>query len=253
MFINRFAGKIVKRVWLNLDDKESDFPFYKEGIPTYNWIFPISGCLSALLLIYIDLPISPVLKIAVRATLLVVLPFLGLHFVSSHIYTSLCRKLRRSDFKLIVLTVLSAIVIQLFLHFLLTELFQYKFAENGGVNIISTLGTTDRIIYSFFLFGFQLMGEEMLRVLPFLFFLQFFTQNLDMRRKHSILFSWFISAGIFALLHLPTYDWNMIQVLVLFTGSFVMNYAYVRTKNVWVVYLVHLLYDFLLMIPVLFS
>lgn len=253
MFINRFAGKIVKRVWLNLDDKETDFPFYKEGIPTHNWIFPISGCLSALLLIYRDLPISPVLKIAVRASLLVVLPFLGLHFVSSHIYTSLYRKLRRSDFKLIVLTVLSAIVIQLFLHFLLTELFQYKFAENGGVNIISTLGTTDRIIYSFFLFGFQLMGEEMLRIVPFLFFLQFFTQNLGMRRKHSILFSWFISAAIFALLHLPTYNWNMIQVLVLFTGSFVMNYAYVRTKNVWVVYLVHLLYDFLLMIPVLFS
>ncbi|WP_439487097.1 CPBP family intramembrane glutamic endopeptidase [Blastomonas fulva] len=62
-----------------------------------------------------------------------------------------------------------------------------------------------------------------------------------------MLAAWLVSAIIFALLHLPTYNWNIVQcVVVIGSARFVLTLAYVWTKNIWVSTGAHIINDWTL-------
>lgn len=53
-----------------------------------------------------------------------------------------------------------------------------------------------------------------------------------------------LSSIIFGLLHLPTYQWNWLQVIfVIGLGRVIETAAYVRTKSIWASFLVHYAFD----------
>jgi membrane protease YdiL (CAAX protease family) len=85
----------------------------------------------------------------------------------------------------------------------------------------------------------QLFGEELICILPFTVFLNGFVA-LRLSRKQAILLAWLASALLFALLHLPTYSWRWVQVLVLIgAGRLVLTGPYLISKSIWASFITH--------------
>lgn len=92
----------------------------------------------------------------------------------------------------------------------------------------------------------QLLGEELVTVLPFLALLWWLTRR-GLSRNRAVLVAWVVTAVWFGLLHLPTYDFNLVQCLVVIGGGrLVLTLAYIRTKNLWVSTGAHILNDWVL-------
>jgi hypothetical protein len=90
-------------------------------------------------------------------------------------------------------------------------------------------------------------------IIPFLVILTFASKKLKLSRKTSIIISWVVTAVIFGLLHLPTYNWNLAQsLLIIGSARLVLTFAYIKTKNIWVSSMAHILNDWTLFSPHLF-
>lgn len=93
----------------------------------------------------------------------------------------------------------------------------------------------------------MLFGEELLTILPFLIILKLGVQQFNLSRKSSLLLAWLLTSLIFASLHFPTYNWNILQtVLTIGTARLILTFSYIKTKNIWVSFIVHLLNDWVL-------
>jgi membrane protease YdiL (CAAX protease family) len=96
----------------------------------------------------------------------------------------------------------------------------------------------------------SLMGEELIKFIPLMFFLRIiykYTEN----RKLSIILSMFIVMMFFALLHLSDLH-SIVSVIVLQGfGTIFEFYGYLKTKNIFISYLTHLLTDLSLFIIML--
>lgn len=95
----------------------------------------------------------------------------------------------------------------------------------------------------------QLVGEEVLTILPLLALLQLLSVHNGMSRVASVFWAWLITAALFGAAHLPTYDWNWVQcLLIIGTARLVLSLAYIKTKNLWVSSGAHILNDWLLIL-----
>jgi hypothetical protein len=93
----------------------------------------------------------------------------------------------------------------------------------------------------------QLLGEEVVTVLPFLAVLTLLTQHFGVGRKGAVVSAWLVSSLLFGLIHLPTYNWNFVQcIVVIGTARIVLTMAWIRTKNIWVSTGAHIINDWLL-------
>jgi len=101
----------------------------------------------------------------------------------------------------------------------------------------------------------MLFGEELFTIIPFLVILQFSTKVLKTSRKKAVAIAWIVSAIIFGAIHLPTYNWNFMQsILGIGIVRLILTFPYVKTKNIWISFFVHVLNDWcLFLIPVLIS
>lgn len=96
-------------------------------------------------------------------------------------------------------------------------------------------------LYQRFSSTIQILGEEFLAIMPLLAMNQL-AQSLSW--KHPLFWSNLTSAVIFALLHLSTYDYNLGYVLLgLAFTRLVLNWAFIKTRNLWVSFGVHFLFD----------
>ncbi len=90
----------------------------------------------------------------------------------------------------------------------------------------------------------QLLGEELLAVLPFLAMLWFCTTRMGIAPGTAIAIALLLSSLLFGAAHLPTYGWNVPQSLgIIGTSRIIMTLAYIGTKNLWVSYGVHVVND----------
>jgi membrane protease YdiL (CAAX protease family) len=101
----------------------------------------------------------------------------------------------------------------------------------------------------------QLVGEEVLTIIPLLALLHWLVARAGMNRSRALLISWLATAVIFGLLHLPTYNWDFVQcVVIIGTARLVLSLAYIKTKNLWVSSGAHIINDtFLILVNVLGS
>lgn len=90
----------------------------------------------------------------------------------------------------------------------------------------------------------QLLGEELLTVLPFLAVLWLTASRWGMGRNASIAVALLVSTLIFSAAHLPTYGWNWAQCFgVIGASRLVLSLAYVVTRKLWVSTIAHILTD----------
>lgn len=93
----------------------------------------------------------------------------------------------------------------------------------------------------------QLVGEEVLTILPFLALLHGLVVRFGLDRAAGVFWAWLASAAMFGLVHLPTYGWDFAQcLLIIGTARLVLSLAYIRTKNLWVSAGAHILNDWIL-------
>lgn len=102
--------------------------------------------------------------------------------------------------------------------------------------------------------GPQLFGEELVTILPLLAFLAAFHQILRIPRRASVAAAWVGSALIFAALHLPTYQWHLVQTLAVIGASrLTLSLPYLITKTIWSSTITHITNDWLLLAFVIFA
>jgi uncharacterized protein len=93
----------------------------------------------------------------------------------------------------------------------------------------------------------QLVGEEVLTILPLLALLQWLVARCGIGRAAGVFWAWLLTAVLFGAVHLPTYDWNWAQcLLIIGTARLVLSLAYIKTKNLWVSAGAHILNDWVL-------
>ena len=114
--------------------------------------------------------------------------------------------------------------------------------EELGVTVESTVGLI-----------FSMMAEELLKFIPLMFFMRLiykFTENL----KLSVSISVAIVLVVFGLLHYTPPMNTLVSVLLLQgIGSFFEMYGYIKTKNLFVPYISHLLTDLISFIIILWG
>jgi len=91
--------------------------------------------------------------------------------------------------------------------------------------------------------GVQLMGEELVTVLPFLVILAGL-HAAGVGRRGAILAAWVATALIFGALHLSTYQWHLGQsLLVIGAARLMLTAPFLVTRNIWSSYIAHLAND----------
>lgn len=93
----------------------------------------------------------------------------------------------------------------------------------------------------------QLVGEELTTILPLLAVLWLCVSRFGLSWRTGIIIAVIISTVWFAALHLPTYNWNILQCLgIIGTARVVLTLSYLVTRNLWVSAGAHIINDWTL-------
>ncbi|WP_236016686.1 type II CAAX prenyl endopeptidase Rce1 family protein [Salipiger abyssi] len=222
----------------------SDLPFYRGApvsISAAGWLMVLASVAIAFLALNMTQPIFPTGPgTFIPALLFLLIPLATLVIVAGrHAPLALFRPVRRRDAKIIVGFFLLNAVVTVALGLLVTSLL-HTAANPAGDRAASASGL-DRVLF----FGWtaiQLVGEEVFTILPFLAVLTFLDRSLP--RKTAIALAALGAAVIFALIHLPTYQWNVPQALIgLVPIRIILLMPYLITRNIWASAGTHILND----------
>lgn len=97
---------------------------------------------------------------------------------------------------------------------------------------------------------FSLMGEEFLKFIPFMFFLRVI-YKYSKNRKVSVIISVAIIMVMFACLHAYNPIMLIFALFIQGFGSIFEFYGYIKTKNILISYITHLLTDWFVFILML--
>lgn len=238
-----------KTNFFKFENKEDDFPFYNDDktafTPIQSLFLVIASIGSVILFIFLGATrlnfLTPFINIIV--------PLGSLMIVVKSNWIKLFRKVHFKDVILVILVLITNLIVTFLVGFLTV-----KFASadvNPAVHIIQGNSPINNL--KFFLMMIpMLFGEELITIIPFLVILQFAKRNLNTSRKTAIIIAWIVSALIFGAMHLPTYNWNIIQaVLSIGIARLILTFPYIKTKNILISLFVHILNDWILFLPFL--
>ena len=228
----------------NMDD---DFPFYN-GRP---FSLTITQSIFILLMITASIVIFEVAGNLIPSFIApftnIIIPLGAFMLVTKSSWTKLFRKIHLKDIKLIIIVLIINLIVTVIMGALVS-----KFAGAGAnpvAGFVKNNSLSENIIVYLKMIP-MLLGEELITIIPFLVILNFSTRFLKCSRKKGVIIAWIISALIFGAIHLPTYNWNIVQaVLAISTVRLILTYPYIKTKNIWVSCCVHVLNDWILFLP----
>ena len=242
---DRFGHLIERRDGL-------DFPYYT-GRPVLisggRWWLVIAAVVVGFAAL-IALPLTgPVLSF-IPAILFVAIPLLTLRWVAPTGWTAIFRRVGGRDILVMVGFAALNVLVTFALGAIVAALTDATANPEAGA--LADASTLERVLF-YPRTAIQLLGEELLTILPFLALLYFLVAKAGWSRKLAVLLSWLVTAVAFGLVHLPTYDWNVLQCIVVIGGArVILTLAYIRTKNIWVSTGAHILNDWALFsIPML--
>lgn len=232
-----------------LEDPGKEFPFYN-GAPVPisggQWAFVLSMVAVAFLLLAlpIDWP-GETFGQFIPALLFPIIPLAALAYVAPGHWKSIFGRVGLREVKLMIGFALLNIVVTMGVGAVVHSLTEVT--PNAAAAQLAGMDTAERIAF-FAKIAPQLFGEEVITILPFLALLYFFTAVLGAGRKAAILGAWIVSSVVFGLIHLPTYDWNLIQCLIIIgSARLVLTLPWIMTKNIWVPTGAHIINDWLLL------
>ena len=235
-----------------------DFPYYN-GLPInisgWQWLFVVG--MVAVGFLFFMTPISFFDKGGfymqfLKAVLFFVIPLVGLAIVAKKYWMAIFRKVKGKDVLWMFGFAFLNLVVTMLIGWFVKTIFGV--ASNAGTAGLATQTRSEQIEF-FFKSIPSLFGEEVLTILPFLALMYMFSSKMKLSRKTSIILAWLISALIFGLAHLSTYDWNFVQCIVIIgSARLVLTLAYIKTKNIWVSFGAHIINDWILfLIPIIIA
>ena len=237
-------GRTQASEFFRLERRESDLPFYR-GVPVKlalsGWLIVLCAlAVGYLLLVVAQQPFHEGLAGFIPPILFVAAPLIALAIVAGRSgVMSLFRPIRPSDFLTVVGFFILNWIVTILLGMLAIKLFSAS--ANPASGMVTSADTADRVLF----YGWtavQLVGEELITILPFLAFLAFLDRLIG--RKAAIILAAFGASVIFSLIHLPAYQWNVPHVLFAFVPiRMVLLAPYILTRNLWVSAATHILND----------
>lgn len=223
-------------------DESRHFPFYRHNprISSGGWLLLILSVPVALL-VYALVGFESEIIASVLFCLIMLVPLL---YFSKWDYSLMFRKPTKNEIILAILMFAGYMIYALCLGSVLDMVglggVEASSAEEVGVTIQSTVGLL-----------FSMMAEELLKFIPLMFLMRLvykFTDNL----KISVAVSTAIVLLGFGLLHYAPPTNTIVSVLLLQgLGSLFEMYGYLKTKNLFVPYISHLLTDAVMFIIIL--
>lgn len=230
----------------------ADFPFYNGqpvALGARQWCFILLALAGAYGALYIPTMVawrvSGGWAAVVPALVFPLLPLLALRAVAGPQWQVLFRRMGWRDLGLAVGLVFLSIGVTVAVALIVAHFFGA--VPNPVIKALAGMGTKDKLVFMASTIP-HLIGEEILTVLPFLALLTWLAGPLRWPRRRAIAGAWVLASVLFGALHLPTYGWNVAQSLIIIsTSRAVLWLAYLRTKNLSVAALAHILNDWLLL------
>ncbi|RZT88472.1 hypothetical protein EV383_5414 [Pseudonocardia sediminis] len=229
----------------------ADFPFHDgspTGISTGRWAAVWLACGAAFLVLTLT-PGSGVVAFLAQVAFTAIM--LGaLAWAVGRNWTALFRRVRLRDVGLMA----GFAVLSLLVSSVMAIIVRLLFTTSANPLATQPLGGIGQDVLRWGGEAVQLLGEELLTMLPFLALLHVLTARAGLSHRPAVLLAWLATAVWFGALHLPTYDWNVAQALLIIgSARLVLTLAYIRTKNLWVSTGAHILYDSigLVLVPVM--
>ena len=225
-------------------DESRDFPFYM-----HNPRISVGGWLVLLLSVPISFLAYSIVGLEselIGSVLFCFIMLIPLLYFSKWDYSLIFRKPTKNEIVLAILLFAGYMIYSICVGSVL-DIFGLAGApistpEELGVTVESTVGLI-----------FSMMAEELLKFIPLMFFMRLiykFTENL----KLSVSISVAIVLVVFGLLHYMPPMNTLVSVLLLQgLGSFFEMYGYIKTKNLFVPYISHLLTDLISFIIILWG
>jgi len=239
---------------LPLEPDGPDFPYYRDDPPTIStggWLLVLAGTAAGFAALVTPLPFTDgVITGWLRAAAFVGLPLLGLAIAAPGRWMAIFGRVGPREVKLMFVFALLNIVISMTIGAVI-ETFG---TATANAKIVDAANLDGAQLFNFFAkVALQLLGEELVTILPFLAILALVHATLRIGRNAAVLTAWLLSALAFGLVHLPTYDWNVVQcVVVIGSARLVLTWAYVWTKNIWVSTGAHIINDWAIMAATIF-
>lgn len=228
-----------KAGFFKFEENGRDFPFYKDNpkLSIERLVLLTISVIIPMILVLIPYNIGGRLE----NLLIFIIPFFVFGLVTNWKYDLICKKFHRSDFKLIIILIVLELIFSMIMGLILLSIIHLNIQANPGG------GELNSILF-WIIYPFQIFGEELIKILPFLILLTIF-YKLSENRKTSIIISTILVLLIFGLIHFPAYQ-NIFSVLLLQgLGSIFTMFGYLKTKNIFVTFIIHILYDFFTFIP----
>ena len=231
-----------------LEDPGRDFPFYN-GMPVSlsarQWLFVMAAVAAGFLVLVLPIPWpGGLLGTLIPAVLFPVIPLAALAHVAPGHWKAIFGKVRGRELRLMLGFALLNIVVSMSVGAIVRALADVT--PNAATAQLSGMDAAGRI--AFFAKTIpQLFGEEVVTLLPFLALLHVLSNRFGVGRPGAIVGAWLVSSLLFGLIHLPTYDWNLIQcIVVIGSARMVLTLPWILTKNIWVSTGAHIANDWLL-------
>lgn len=222
---------------------KTDFPFYN-GQPVeirpLGWLAIVASVLAGfLLLILLPFPAFPLNL--VPAILFTGLPLLTLAGVSGGHHMALFGRLGLKELAIAIGFGLLTMVISFAVGLILLQF--TSMTANATAATLVNVGPLDIVIFMLRT-AIQLLGEELLTILPLLAVLWLCVRKFGLSRRLGLIAAVIVSTAGFAAVHLPTYNWNIIQCFGgIGSARLVLTTAFLLTRNLWVSTGAHIVND----------
>ena len=231
----------------------ADFPYYN-GLPievsTVKWII-VWLAVAAGFAVLTFYPAANNVESILPRILFLAIPLAVLALVAGRAWSAIFRRVRLVDVGNMFFFALLNIVLTFAIGGLVSLFFPVS--ANDAIAGAGSGGVVDTIAL-YVGSGIQLIGEEVFVVLPFLALMYFLFAKAGLSRKTAIILAWIISAIWFGAAHLPTYDWNWVQAIVVIgSARIALTLAFIRTKNLWVSAGAHIINDWVFMTVSVFT
>lgn len=230
-----------------LERPGDDFPYYNGrpvGLGGLQWLLLMIAVAAGFMALINGLGgLVPRLGGWLTVALYIAIPLGALMLFAGKHWTALFRKVSGKDILLMVLFALLTFVVMFGVGAILVN--TTETTQNTSMASVAERSTAQILLF-YARTAVQLFGEELMTILPFLFFVYLFAGVMKTGRVTAILLAWLLTGVLFAIQHLPTYGWNLVQA---FGGvgivRLVLTLPYIMTKNIWVSTGAHVLNDWL--------
>lgn len=226
--------------FFNFEDREYDLPFLSDDsrFSTKNVIILLIGFLIALAMPFI---IPPTGNTFLKAIILTLAPLLAVVYVFKGDMSNIFRMPKPRDILTVIIGVIVMFACAVISNIIIASL---------GITALSDSAINGSALLLLIRAVIQLLGEELIKFIPLIIVSAYLYKSIG--RKAAIIAAIIISQIIFALFHIPAYGFSILFLLlhIGFT-SIALPFVYVKTKNLVLCYIIHLINDLFAFLPYL--